>query len=811
MKVPVSWLSEYVDINNMSLDDLAHRLTMGGNEVEDIERTGWIDNVVVGHVKAVAQHPDADRLRLVTVDHGNGEAEVVCGAPNVAAGQKIAYASIGAVLQDAYADEPGKTKKLKRSKIRGVVSEGMVCSVRELGIGDDHDGILVLDDDLVVGTPIGEVLGESVIDIELTPNRPDCLGVVGVARDVSAITGNPLNQPDVSFEATGPDVNTLASVEIADPDLCLRYTATVIQGVKIGPSPKWLQDRLIAIGERPINNLVDITNFVMFELGQPLHAFDYDKVVDHKIIVRRAKPGEKLTTLDNVERKLGSEMLVITDPDRSIGLAGVMGGANSEISESTNTVLLESATFHGVNNRKTARGLELGSQATLRFEKSLRTGLSEVGLRRATKLILEIAGGEAASGIIDVYPSKGQEQESVRLDKDHIARVLGVEFESGLIESTLGNLGFGLKSDADGWDVSIPYWRPDISIPEDIVEEVARIVGYDNIPTTTLAGRPPQWQPQPAMVLRNRVTDSLAQAGLREMISYAATTAEGEARVDLPSETASALKLRNPITADFAVMRRTLREAILETVARNSRTWRGPIALFEAGRVFLDYGEGLPEERQMVAGAFAGPRNELHWDASTDSSDFYDAKGAVEAVLADLGIDPEFEVGEDATFAPGRTAIIKVKAANHAVIGVVGEVSSEVFSRFDAEVDAVAMFELDLAAILKILETADGVGAGKFEDFPRVPASHRDLSLIVDTGVTAGQIVEIANRNRIVTSATVFDLFEGKGVPDGKKAVAVRLVYQSPNKTLTTDQIGKIENQILKQLSKELGAELRAQ
>ncbi len=811
MKVPVSWLSEYVDINNMSLDDLAHRLTMGGNEVEDIERTGWIDNVVVGHVKAVAQHPDADRLRLVTVDHGNGEAEVVCGAPNVAAGQKIAYASIGAVLQDAYADEPGKTKKLKRSKIRGVVSEGMVCSVRELGIGDDHDGILVLDDDLVVGTPIGEVLGESVIDIELTPNRPDCLGVVGVARDVSAITGNPLNQPDVSFEATGPDVNTLASVEIADPDLCLRYTATVIQGVKIGPSPKWLQDRLIAIGERPINNLVDITNFVMFELGQPLHAFDYDKVVDHKIIVRRAKPGEKLTTLDNVERKLGSEMLVITDPDRSIGLAGVMGGANSEISESTNTVLLESATFHGVNNRKTARGLELGSQATLRFEKSLRTGLSEVGLRRATKLILEIAGGEAASGIIDVYPSKGQEQESVRLDKDHIARVLGVEFESGLIESTLGNLGFGLKSDADGWDVSIPYWRPDISIPEDIVEEVARIVGYDNIPTTTLAGRPPQWQPQPAMDLRNRVTDSLAQAGLREMISYAATTAEGEARVDLPSETASALKLRNPITADFAVMRRTLREAILETVARNSRTWRGPIALFEAGRVFLDYGEGLPEERQMVAGAFAGPRNELHWDASTDSSDFYDAKGAVEAVLADLGIDPEFEVGEDATFAPGRTAIIKVKAANHAVIGVVGEVSSEVFSRFDAEVDAVAMFELDLAAILKILETADGVGAGKFEDFPRVPASHRDLSLIVDTGVTAGQIVEIANRNRIVTSATVFDLFEGKGVPDGKKAVAVRLVYQSPNKTLTTDQIGKIENQILKQLSKELGAELRAQ
>lgn len=810
MKVPVSWLKEYVDVD-MSLDDLAHRLTMGGNEVDAIERTGWIDNVVVGHVKAVAQHPDADRLRLVTVDYGEGIAEVVCGAPNVAEGQKIAYASIGAVLQDAYADEPGKTRKLKRSKIRGVVSEGMVCSVRELGIGEDHDGILVLDDDSKIGTPIGEVIGESVLDIELTPNRPDCLGVVGVARDVSAITGNKLRDPDLSFEASGPDVNTLASVEISDPDLCPRYTATVIQGVNIGPSPKWLQDKLIALGERPINNLVDITNFVMFELGQPLHAFDYDKIVDHKVIVRRAQRGETLTTLDDKERKLDTEMLLIADPDKGIGLAGVMGGANSEISEATTTVLLESATFHGVNNRKTARSLELASQATLRFEKSLRTGLSEVGLRRATRLILEIAGGTAAKGIIDVYPGKGREQDSVRLDRSHIVRVLGVEFSDEQIESTLGNLGFDMKPVGDGWEVEIPYWRPDISIPEDLIEEIARIIGYDNIPTTTLSGRPPQWQPQPEMELRARVTDALVQAGLRETISYAATTTEGESRVALPDDTASSIKLRNPITADFAVMRRTLREATLATVARNSRTWRGPIAIFEAGRVFLNWGEGLPEERQMVAGAFAGPRNELHWDESTGQSDFYDAKGAVEAVLDDLGIEASFEVGEDATFAPGRTALIKVKAANHAVIGVVGEVSPEVFSRFDAEIENVAMFELDLAAILKILEDAQTGVSGKFEEFVRLPASHRDLSLVVDTGIPAGQLVEICRRNRIVTAATVFDLFEGKGVPEGKKAVAVRLVYQSPNKTLTADQIGKIEQQILNQLSKETGAELRAQ
>jgi len=809
MKVPVSWLKEYVDIE-MKLDDLAHRLTMAGNEVQGIQRTGWIENVVVGQVKNIAQHPDADRLRLVTVDHGDGEAEVVCGAPNVAEGQKIAYASIGAVLHDAYADQPGKTKKLKRSKIRGVVSEGMVCSVRELGIGDGHDGILVLDDDLKIGTLIGEVLGESVIDFELTPNRPDCLGVVGVARDVSAITGKPLKQPDTEYESTGPDVNTLASVEISDPDLCLRYTATVIQDVKIGPSPKWLQDRLIAIGERPINNLVDITNFVMFELGQPLHAFDYDKVIDHKIIVRRAKLGEKLTTLDDQERKLDTEMLIISDPERGIGLAGVMGGANSEISDSTTSVILESATFEGVNNRRTARSLELSSQATLRFEKSLRTGLSEVGLRRATNLIQKIAGGTVASGIIDEYPSKGKEQEQVRLDSAHIKRVIGVDFDNSEVESTLGNLGFTTEGDADGWDVGIPYWRPDISIPEDLIEEIARIIGYDNIPTTTLGGRPPQWQPQPEMDLRTQVTDALAQAGMREIISYAATTSEGEDRVGIPADTASAIKLRNPITADYAVMRRTLREAILDTVARNSRTWRGPIAMFETGRVFLDYGEGLPEERQMAVGAFAGPRNELHWDASTVPSDFYDAKGAAEAVLENLGIQATFEPAEDATFAAGRTAVIKVAADNHAVIGVVGEVASEVFSKFDAEIESVSMFELDLAEILKVLEIPKGKDSGKFDEFIRLPASHRDLSLIVDTGVTAGQIVEIANRNRIVTSATVFDVFEGKAVADGKIAVAVRLVYQSSNKTLTADQIGKIEQQILKQLSKELGAELRA-
>ena len=388
MKIPLSWLRQYVDVD-LPVEELAHRLSMAGTEVEKIDRTGDWQDVVVGHVENVAQHPNADRLSLVTVDHGRGTSEVVCGAPNVAAGQKIAFASVGAHLIDGYT---GKPSRLKRAKIRGVVSEGMVCSEKELGLGDHHEGILVLDTDVALGTPVGEVIGDTILELELTPNRPDCLGMVGVAREVSAFTGAKLRQPATDFPAGSNEVSSLARVVVQDPDLCPRYTASVIRGVKIGPSPRWLADALASIGERPINNVVDVTNYVMFELGQPLHAFDYDRVTDHTVIVRRACEGELLTTLDEVERKLTRDMLVIADPERAIGLAGVMGGANTEIDESTINVFLESATFDGPNNRRTSRSLGLQSQATLRFEKGLRAGLSEVALRRTTRLIVEVGG-----------------------------------------------------------------------------------------------------------------------------------------------------------------------------------------------------------------------------------------------------------------------------------------------------------------------------------------------------------------------------------------------------------------------------------
>ncbi len=805
MKVPLSWLKDYVDIT-VSPEELAHRLTMAGTEVEKIERTADWGNVVVGHVKAVSPHPNADRLRLVTVFNGEEEVEVVCGAPNVAEGQTIAYASIGAVLQDAYSDEPGATKRLKKSKIRGVESQGMVCSEKELGLSDEHEGILELETDAVPGTPLGDVLGDVVLEAELTPNRPDCLGMVGIAREAAVLTGQELRLPPMEYRESSPETTMLASVRIDDPDLCSRYTGTVIRGVKIGPSPEWLTDRLRAIGERPINNIVDITNYVMFELGQPLHAFDYDRVKNHEVIVRRAKAGEKIVTLDDEERKLDGEMLLIADPEKGVGLAGVMGGANSEIDGATANVFLESATFNGSNNRRTSSTLGLRSQATIRFEKGLRSGLAEVGLRRATRLILELAGGEAASGIIDVHPGKDEEQQSVGLTKEKLTRVLGTELRDEQVSDTLVALGFGVSDAAGGWEVQIPYWRPDVTIPEDVIEEVARIIGYDEIPMTPPAGRVPTWQPRPEIAIRDLVADALVRAGMQEIISYAATSESNEARVPIGDGVLDHVRMQNPISADHAVMRRTLRESVLIAVERNLRTWRGPVALFEIGHVFGSAGEGLPQERVMIAGAFAGPSNEASWVEPEQQADFYDAKGAVEAVLGELHAEGDFVVAEDPALAPGRTAQITVPLAGGVRLGVVGEVRWEVLSAFDID-GTVALFELELDALLAV---AKSVGpADIYSPIVRYQDSERDLALLVDRGVQASQVVAIARKNRLVTSATVFDVFEGKGLPDGKKSLAVRVVYQSPNKTLTAEEISRSESGILRSLENQLGATLR--
>ncbi len=818
MKVPLSWLREYVDVK-VDVDELAHRLTMAGNEVGAAERFGHIEHVVVGEVLNVSPHPNADRLRLVQVNDGETVHEVVCGAPNVAAGQKIAYASIGAYLQDPYSDEPGKTRRLRKSKIRGVESSGMVCSEKELGIGDDHDGILVLPESSEIGTPIGEIIGDALLDLELTPNRPDCLGMVGVARDVAALTGEIVRMPRLEYETDGPDVDALAKVTVVDGDLSPRYLGAVIRGVEISPSPSWLQERLMAIGERPINNVVDATNFVMFELGQPLHAFDYDKVTDHHVIVRRADKGEVLTTLDGEKRRLDGDSLLIADPDGGIGLAGIMGGENSEISDSTTNIFLESANFNPQNNRRTAGMLGMRSEATLRFEKGLRAGLAEVAIKRCLRIIQQVAGGVIAPGIIDEWPGYGSEQSHVELTRHDILRVMGVNYSDEQIEATLKSLGFDIDATSEasyepetmGWRVAIPYWRSDINIPEDLVEELARIIGYDDLPATRLAGRVPQWEPGAKHILRKRVVDALTGFGMRQTITYAATSDELQQKAPTTAERPDAigLHLENPVSSQHSVLRRSLRAPTLESAARNTRTWRGPVAIFETGLVFMpsdDDNDPLPKQVERLTGVLTGPRNASTWGHAEADFDFYDAKGALEHLLETLGVTAAFESAEDPIYVPGMSAEL-VSEKNGAVIGNVGIVAKPVWEAFDAETETAVMFDIDMQALRSVV--GNETRADSYRPYPRYPDSPRDLALVADKNVQVGAALRICQQNRLVKSATVFDVYEGEGVADGKKSVGIRVVYQSDKRTLTSDQVARAEEQILRRLERELGITLR--
>ena len=831
MKVPLSWLREYVDVT-IDVDELAHRLTMAGNEVDSIERFGHIENVAVGEVLNVSPHPNADRLRLVEVNDGQTVHQVVCGAPNVAQGQKIAYATIGAHLADPYSDDPGKTRRLRRSKIRGVESSGMVCSEKELGIGDNHDGILVLPEGVSVGTPIGDVIGDAVLDIELTPNRPDCLGVVGVARDVAALTGEALRMPAMDYPAEGPSVDSLAKVTVVDGDLSPRYLGAVIRNVEIGPSPPWLQDRLLAIGERPINNVVDATNFVMFELGQPLHAFDYDKVADHHVIVRRADAGEKLTTLDGVERELDNDSLLIADANGGIGLAGIMGGEDSDISESTVNIFLEAANFNPQNNRRTAGLLGMRSEATLRFEKGLRAGLAEVGIKRCLRIIRQVAGGDIAPGLIDEWPGEGTEQMYVDLTKEHIHRVMGVSYPDEQVEATLSLLGFDIELLRDqptpslsdrqdhgvhGWRVDVPYWRSDIRIPEDLVEELARIIGYDDLPATRLAGQLPRWEPGAKHELRRRIIDALVAYGSRQSITYAAISDELEQKAPAPSPgldleaDAGRLKIENPVSGQHATLRGSLRAPTLESAARNTRTWRGPVALFETGLVFRpseDPGDPLPRQIEQLTGVMTGPRNESLWGRDDSDFDFFDAKGAVEQVLETLGIDPVFIPLEDVTYAQGKAAEVLTSDRNGVAIGTVGVVDDSVWQRFDPESGSAVMFELDIETLISVV--GGETRADNYNPYPRYPDSPRDLALVADSSVKVGDALRICRQNRLVRSATVFDVYEGGGVGDGNKSIGIRVIYQSDTRTLTSEQVGRAEEQILRRLERELGVTLRA-
>ena len=809
MLVPLSWLRRYVPIS-LPPRELAHLLTMAGTEIGEVKEIGadWDrDKVLVGHVLKLDRHPNADRLTLPTVDLGDGEtATVVCGGPNIAAGQKIAFAREGARL---YSTRTGRVEELKAAKIRGVVSAGMVCSELELGLGEDHQGILVLDESAPVGTPLVDYLGDAVFDAAVTPNRPDCLSVLGVAHEVAALTGETVAEPDLSYPEEGPPIEDRVKVEIADPDLCPRYAASLISGVRVGPSPRWLQDALVRAGQRPINNIVDITNYVMLEYGQPLHPFDFDKVRDGTIVVRAARPGERLLTLDEETRTLSPPMLAIADSADPIALAGVMGGAATGVQEGTTSVLIESASFDPINTRRTAAALRLSSEASYRFERSIRAEFVPRALRRTTQLILEVAGGESAKGIIDMYP--GQKPEPVvKITSRRIERVLGVALDMGRVERVLASLGFERSGEPEAkgeLSLKAPYWRSDIAIEEDLIEEVARIVGYDDIPTTMQSTPIPHHRPQPLRELRERIRDLLAASGMQEVISYPLTSLEALDRVGAVADGNEPLRVANPMSSEMQYLRTSLRGSLLQTLASNRRVSQGEGSrVFEIGSVYLPEQEArerdLPEEREMVVGLLSGPRFPTSWLASGDDMGFFDCKGVLESVLGQIGAAVVYQPSDEPTMHPGKTARLM---CGRKAVGVIGEVHPRVLEGFDLGQSPVAMFEIDLAS----LHDALGDGTSRHAAPSRFPESERDLALIVDDGVPSATIQSIIQRHKLVVASSPFDLYTEHGVPEGKRSIAYRIVFRSATGTLTAEQVNRARDDILKHLEREVGAEVR--
>jgi phenylalanyl-tRNA synthetase beta chain len=801
MRVPLKWLQEYVDIT-LPAADLANRLTMAGIEVKGMEVIGggW-ESIVVGQLIAVDPHPNADRLSLATIDFGTGQQTVVCGAPNLKIGDKVAFAFVGAQLIDGHS---GELFCLKPAKIRGVVSSGMACSEKELGISDSHEGIIVLPAEAPVGTPLADYLGDTTFDLDVTPNRPDWLSVIGIAREVAALTGQGLHLPEVGYEETASPIEEQISVEILAPDLCPRYCASLITGVKIAESPKWMQQRLLACGMRPINNIVDVTNYVMLEYGQPLHAFDYNQIRGKKIIVRRATKGETVVTLDEVERVLSKDMLVIADPEGAVAIAGVMGGAESEVIQPTTSILLEAANFNPTSIHYTGRLLSLPSEACMRFERGIRPELTLLGLKRATQLIMQLAGGEAAKGVADVYPGK-KDTEPIFLSTERVKRLLGVEFSLDQIVKTLTSLGFDCKAAASASEVRVtaPYWRSDIHLEVDLIEEVARIISYDKIPMTMLSQPLPRQNPEPILGLKQAVRQSLVGYGFQEIITYSLTSLQSLNRL-LPeshSLESTPLSMANPMTADQEYLRPNLRANLLAALSANRRYEDGSIRLFELGRVYLPRPKDLPDEPEMLCGLLSGPRLEKSWHGGEELINFFDAKGVVEGLLDQLGAEASFEKCSDESLHPGKQAAIVI-AGNRR--GVVGELHPKVLEAFEIPGTA-CLFEIDLTALLPFTTSYR-----MFQPIPRFPAIDRDIALVVDAEVSNQEVQDIIKGFSLVNRVTIFDVYTGGQLPPGKKSLAYRITFQSPTHTLTDKEVNKVQPQILDKLSQKFGATLRS-
>ncbi len=816
MNVPFSWLSDYVD-TGLTPRELAQRLTMAGLEAEQLSQIGaeW-DKVFVGEVMTVTQHPDADRLVLADVAAGEHRLTVVTGAPNIAQGQKVALALAGARLIDGYSDEL-KYKTLKPGSIRGVRSEGMVCSEKELGISDEHEGILVLEADAPAGAPLADYLGDTVIEFEITPNLVHAFSIVGIAREAAAVADAPLSLPATHDLSGMPRQDDLVTIEA--PELCRRYEAVIIDGVEVAPSPAWMARRLQAAGLRPVNNLVDITNYVMLELGQPMHAFDLTDIDGGSIVVRVAAAGEPFETLDHRQRTLLGSELLICDAKKPIGLAGVMGGVNTEVTDATTSILLESANFDMVSIRQTARAHKLSTDASARFGRGLDPELCAEAAARATQLVLDLCPGATVRTMQDVYPDPVPVR-TLEFEAGYIPQLLGMEIPMETTLAVLDRLSFSPQYNLETGmlSVTVPSWRSDVTVREDIVEEVARIVGYDNLPATLISGASPLIERDRTFLAERTVRDLLVAAGAFEGRGYVTLSVADIERWHLDGgpgfghnlADAPLVRLRNAIPAEDDVMRPSILPKLVNAVSNNLKH-ETSVRLFELGHVYLGTDPNLlPREPSTVGIALAGrrhPFDRFHPRAeANDYLDYFDAKGMVDEVLAAFRLD-------DAVWAsyshpalhPGRSAEIRVQDER---IGIVAEVHPQLAADLGIEGVRVAVAELNLARILEIADqrSADPVKVARF-----LPVE-QDFAIIVERETPAEEVERTLRQNAgpLLTGIALFDVFEGPQIGEENRSLAYRLTFTAPDRALTDAELTKVRKRIERGITTQLKGSLRA-
>jgi phenylalanyl-tRNA synthetase beta chain len=836
MKVPISWLKDYVDLT-LTPEALAERLTLAGLEVEKVIRIGetWErDKIFVGQVLEVRRHPDADRLVLARVNYGAPQPlTVVTGAPNLypyagqdlsdGRGPKVAFAIAGAQHVDGHSEER-RLVRLKPGKIRGIASEGMVMSEKELDLSDEHEGVIILPDDAPVGAPLVDYLGDAILEFDIKGAFGYLQSVIGIAREVAALTGQALRLPagaaPVDQKAQVVADPDFVGIRIDAPDLCLRYSAALMEGLQVGPSPYWMQQRLLRAGMRPINNIVDVTNYVMLELGQPLHAFDYDLLrqrtsdvsvstaAQPTIIMRRAHPGEHLTTLDGVDRALDPDMLLITDTAGAVAVAGVMGGANTEVQPGTTRILLEAANFNFLSIRRTGQLLKLTSEAALRFGKRVDPELTIPALTRAGELLRQVAGGVTRRVYGDVYPGK-PETRTIDLEADYVFRLLGVTIPRAEIVRILRALEFGVgptPSNSDTLQVTVPSYRQDVNIPADLVEEIGRIHGYDRLPSTLLQDELPPQRRNLALEGETKVRDVLTGCGLDEVITYSMINTADDVRLLLGPLPDAYVKVLNPLSADRSHLRRTLLSNLLHVTRANLR-FRERVTIFELGRVFFPRpGQTLPAEPRRLSAVLVGRREPATWQPfDATPLGFFDLKGVVETLLDRLEVrNLTWERGEHAGMHPGRTVQVMVGGQ---VAGIVGELHPQVRDAWDLPALPVALMELDLDVLL-----ANWGEAVPMTAISGQPAVYEDLAVIVDDSLPAAQVDGLIRQTggKMLVDLRLFDVYRGQPVPDGKKSLAYNLAFQAADRTLTDEDVRKLRHKIVQRLERELGATLRA-